>query len=72
MHNVQLMNVFNTSDNLVKKSACFSLFDSTVRHDVIKQFSSLCKLCNKIQLLWSFDNLRVILVYFLPFSSITS
>lgn len=79
MHNVQLMNIFNSRNDLMKKSASIMLFDTRMCHYVIKKFTPSCIFHNKIQLLWCFDDLYIkfvvryvilLLVYFIKVNDI--
>jgi len=48
MHNTELVQVFNASNNLVKESASFRFLDSLILHNKIEKLSSACILHDQI------------------------
>ena len=59
MHNVEFVQVLNTSYDLVQELAGLRLFDPLVLHNVVKELSAAGILHDQVQLLWSLDDLKV-------------
>ena len=51
------MDVFNTSNDLLKKAASFRLLHTGVGYDVVEELSSVRVLHDKIELAGCFDDL---------------
>ena len=58
MHDIQFMYVFDPCDYFLKESTCFSLLDSCMRNDIIKQLSTIGIFHHQEQLLWGFNYLN--------------
>ena len=54
----QLVQVLNTTDDLLEELACFRLFQLLLLDDVVKKFASTHKLHDQEELLWRLNNLE--------------
>lgn len=54
--NAHVMDSFQPTDDLVKKSASLGFFDTALRNDIIEKFPSASILHNEVELPAGFDN----------------
>lgn len=58
MHDVKLMKIVYTANNIFKESAGYFLLQFGILHDIVEQFSIFDVLHDEKEVLWGFDDLN--------------
>ena len=56
MDNIKLMNVFDSSNNLLEEFACLIFLEPSISNYIVEELTSTCILHNEVQLFWGLDN----------------
>jgi len=58
MHDAQLVQVFDATDDLLEEFARFSLFELLLLHDVVEEFAATDELHDQEKLFWSLNDFK--------------
>lgn len=61
MHDVKLMKIRYSSDDMLEESACFKFVQFCLFYDIVEELTLLDILHNQKKVLWCFDDLNITL-----------